>query len=50
MSVLAVRIVYYLQIVVELNQGQPETNPSQRLERDLNLSVLAVRIRGISRQ
>ena len=26
----------YLQSVVELNPGQPETNPNQRLERDLN--------------
>ena len=29
--------VGYLQSVVELNPGQPETNPDQRLERDLNL-------------
>ena len=28
--------VGYLQSVVELNPGQPETNPDQKSERDLN--------------
>ena len=30
------QVVGYLQSVVELNPGQPKTNPNQRLEKDLN--------------
>ena len=34
--------VGYLQSVVELNPGQPETSPYQRLERGLNQGQLHV--------